>query len=211
LLPDAHPIRNAIRAISNRTPRFRKSESRIETEPVGKELVTPGQPTRYVKRTLSFLVVPLIAAALLGTDEAKHYFPPLPTTGHNAQASTATARFTFIEAVLGFQTVLSSGTIAISANDILPHHRNGTLYFSPRLQNAVLDGVSNQFPQLYMHISHWLDERFQAELHSWQQRHQPAIVAAPEAQTMAPMPAECRQAVGRHCSSGCSRCDSTAR
>jgi hypothetical protein len=51
-------------------PPFQRYPTAIEAEPVGK--VHLGQ---YVRRTLSFLLVPLITAAIVGTQKASKYSP----------------------------------------------------------------------------------------------------------------------------------------
>ena len=79
---------DAISAIRARFPAFQFSNNPIHSQPVGKEQTAPGRPRQYVRRTLSYLLVPLIAVAILGEDEARHYFPPLPTTGRGASPAT---------------------------------------------------------------------------------------------------------------------------
>ena len=168
---------DAISAIRARFPAFQFSNNPIHSQPVGKEQTTPGRPRQYVRRTLSYLLVPLIAVAILGEDEARHYFPPLPTTGRGASPATRTAQFTFTEAVLALRQIMVSGTVAIHRADILPSPKDGrTLYFSERLQTGLFDEINNRFPQLYAGITRWIEERFQEELRSWQTERDPQAV-----------------------------------
>ena len=132
-------------------PPFQRYATGIEAEPVGK--VQRGQ---YVRRTLSFLLVPMMTAAILGTHNASKYFPKLPTM--------------FDELVGAIRTVLRSG-IAIYQDDVTTHpHNRATLYFSSRLQDAVLEGLNVQFMTLYYQLEQWIQERFNNESRGWYQR-----------------------------------------
>ena len=132
-------------------PPFQRYPTAIEAEPVGK--VHLGQ---YVRRTLSFLLVPLITAAIIGTQKASKYFPKLPIM--------------FDELVCAIRIVLRSD-ITIYRDDVTVHPSNHTtLYFSSRLQDAVLEGLSAQFMPLYYQLQQWIQERFNKEMRDWYQR-----------------------------------------
>ena len=141
--------RDAARAIFSN--RFRRSTVRIDTEPTGRV-----QGRDFVRRTLSWFMVPLMAVAILGSDHAVQYFPMLPLSIRGAQ-------FSYQQAVLGIRLELESHT-EMFAGDIMTDPRGEeTLYFSQRLQTAVLDGLSIRMPSLYMAINSWIETRFQLE------------------------------------------------
>ena len=153
--------RDAARTISSN--RFRRSTVRIDTEPTGRV-----QGRDFVRRTLSWFMVPLMAVAILGSDHAVQYFPMLPLSIRGAQ-------FSYQQAVLGIRLELESHT-EMFAGDIMTDPRGEeTLYFSQRLQTAVLDGLSIRMPSLYMAINSWIETRFQLELTAWQQAQTPTI------------------------------------
>jgi hypothetical protein len=145
-------------------PPFQRYATAIETEPVGKDLC--GQ---YVRRTLSYLLVPIMTVAILGADNASKYFPRLLTMFDNL--------------VNAIQAELRSG-IAIYRYDVAVHPFNcATLYFSSRLQDAVLNGLYMHNMPLYGQLQRWIQERFHNEARNFYQRmgggaFHPGILAA---------------------------------
>jgi len=140
-----------------RSRQYRRSTTRIDTEPTG-----TVRGTEYVRRTLSWLMVPLLAVAILGSDTAVSYFPMLPLSIREAQ-------FTYQQAVHGIRLQLDADTEILESDIMTDPRTNSTLYFSERLQTAVLDGLLNRLPSLYIAINEWIENRFQQELALWQQ------------------------------------------
>jgi len=131
---DAHgppfTTEDARRVIQGRTPRFGFSPSQIHTASVGKE-----DAGRYRMRTLSWLMVPLLAVAVLGNDGAQLYFPPI-------LPSLPGAQFSPFEVVAALRVVLQQNPGLMTENDIQPDPRDGSsLYFSESLQTALLDRI----------------------------------------------------------------------
>ena len=125
-------------------PPFQRYATAIETEPVGKNLC--GQ---YVRRTLSYVLVPIMTVAILGADNASNYFPRLLAMFDNL--------------VNAIRAELRSG-IAIYRYDVAVHPFNrATLYFSSRLQEAVLNGLYMHNMPLYGQLQRWIQERFNHE------------------------------------------------
>jgi hypothetical protein len=169
----AMAVENAIGTILNAAPPFRKYHIPIEHEPVGKE-----KDSQYVERTLSYLLVPVIAVSLLGTVDAIQFFPALPITGASAHSlMTRSAQFSFHEIVHAVRTLLLT-SVPILLSDIMHDPREaatGSLYFSERLQNRLLDGILHLYPQLYQSIRQWLHTRYEQEKHHWELRKRGAL------------------------------------
>ena len=145
-------FQDAAAAIKSHIPVYQYKSTPIDHEPVGKEEYKPGQPRQYVKRTLSYLLVPLIAVAILGTNDASLYFPPLPTS--SSWPAMRTARFSFYETVVALSQIMLSGTVTIHSSDIQPNPKDRrTLYFSESLQTNLLDQIFIRFPLLYASIT----------------------------------------------------------
>jgi hypothetical protein len=137
---------------------------------------------------MSYFVVPLMSLAILGIDDSKRFFPEISMADFGAG-------FLMTEAVDAVQTILRSGAggAAIKPEDIQSHPRNGTLYFSVRLQNAVFNEIETKFSQLHESIRQWTNHRFRAESQARTQENRNAPA------TTSPSPAA---APGAHSTSG---------
>ena len=113
-------------------------------------------------RTLSWLLVPLLAVAVLGNDGAQSYFPPI-------LPSLPGAQFTPFEVVAALRIVLHQNPGLMTENDIQPDPRDGcSLYFRESLQTALLDHILALSPRLYAWICQYQNDRFQTEEREWQ-------------------------------------------
>ena len=140
-------------AILNWNPPFRRSTARVETELAGRV----DELGRLVYRTMSYLAVPVISAAVLGVEISRGFFPEFPMADFGAS-------FTFTEAVRVVQDILRSGT-NIERGDIMPDPMgHNTLYFAERLQTAVFNEMGTRFSDMYLSISQWTAQRFEREL-----------------------------------------------
>jgi hypothetical protein len=116
--------------------------------------------------------------SLLGTVDALKFFPPLPITGASAHSiMTRSAQFTFHQMVHAVRTLLLT-SVPIMVSDIMHDPREaatGSLYFSERLQNRLLDGILHLYPELYHSIRQWLHTRYEQEKHHWDLRKRGAM------------------------------------
>ena len=88
------------------------------------------------------MMVPLIAFAILGSEEAQYYFSPLPATGVGAPPGTARAQFKFTDVAAALRLLMLNGSVQIHQNDIGSHPWGADeVYFSERLQTACLDAL----------------------------------------------------------------------
>ena len=125
-----------------------------------------------------------MSLAILGIDDGKKYFPALSMADFDAG-------FSMTEAVDAVDTILRSGAgeAKIKPEDIQSHPMgNGTLYFSARLQTAVLNEMEKNFSRLHESIRRWIDRRFRAESQA-RIREKPKAPATPS-----PSPAAARGA-----------------
>ena len=104
-----------------------RSHARIEYQKVGQEVSMPPDPPRYMRKHLEYLMVPLIGYAILGNDQAQHYFSPLPATGIGGPLWTSSAQFKFSEIVLAMQLLVHSQCVTITPDDILSHAWNASM------------------------------------------------------------------------------------
>ncbi len=101
----------------------------------------------------------LSSLAILGIEDSKRFFPELSMADFGAG-------FSMTEAVHAVHTILRSGAggAEIKPEDILSDPKgNSTLYFSVRLQTAVLVEMEEKFSRLHESIRQWTDRRFLAE------------------------------------------------
>ena len=130
-------------------------------------------------RNLSWFLVPLLAVAVLGNDEAQSYFPPI-------LPSLPGAQFTPFEVVAALRIVLHQNPGLMTENDIQPDPRDGSsLYFRESLQTALLDHILALSPQLYAWVYEYRNHRFQTEEREWQQRMQAIGGETPQSMTEA--------------------------
>jgi hypothetical protein len=141
-------------AILNHSPQFKLHELTVEQEKVGM-LDTAGI---LVVRTLSWILVPLIASAILG--ESSAFFPAFPVDGCGG------LDFAFTEAVNAVRTLLDrrDRRLKMELRDIMTSPKDKkSLYFSVRLQNAVLLAMQEDLPKLSKSLERWIETRFERE------------------------------------------------
>ena len=63
-------------------------------------------------------MVPLIAFAILGNEEAQNYFSPLPATGLGAPPGTARAQFKFTDFAAALRILMLNRSVDIRRDDI---------------------------------------------------------------------------------------------
>jgi hypothetical protein len=178
-------LQGARQAILTRDPPFLPSNVRLDTEKAGRVI----ESGKLVPRTLSYFLVPVMSLAILGIDDSMRFFPELSMADFGAG-------FLMTDAVDAVHTILRSGAgeAAIKPEDIQSNPRgNGKLYFSERLQTAVLNEIETKFSQLHESIKEWINRRFLAELQAITQENRNAPA------TTSPSPAA---APGAHSTSG---------
>jgi hypothetical protein len=127
----------------------------VEQEKVGK-LDTSGT---LVIRTLSWILVPLIASAILG--ESGAFFPAFPVDD-----GCGGVHFAFTEAVNAVRKLLLvfDQRLKMERCDITTSPKdNKSLYFSARLQDAVLRAIQEDLPKLFESLQMWIETRFERE------------------------------------------------
>jgi hypothetical protein len=146
-------VEDARNAILSRPSPFMLHNCSVEQERVGKE----GGSGNLVLRTLSWIMVPLIASAILGAEASAAYFPAFPVDGSGG------AGFAFSQAVLAVRTLLNGG-LGMERDDIVVNPKDKqTLYFSPRLQDAVLSAMQAAYSELFTSLHKWILMRFEGE------------------------------------------------
>ncbi len=126
----------------------------MEQEKVGK-LDNSGI---LVIRTLSWILVPLIARAILG--ESGAFFPAFPVDG------CGRVYFAFTEAVNVVRKLLLvfDQRLKMEQCDITTSPKDKkSLYFSARLQDAVLRAMQKDLPKLFGSLQMWIETRFERE------------------------------------------------
>jgi hypothetical protein len=148
-------VEDARNAILNRTSPFGLHDRSVEQELVGKEDGS-GQLTL---RTLSWIMVPLIARAILGAEASEAFFPAFPADGSGG------AGFAFSQAVHTVRSLLDGRLgIGMERDDIVVNPKDKqTLYFSQRLQDAVLNAMRADFSELVESLERWILMRFEGE------------------------------------------------
>ena len=148
-------VEDARNAILSRTSPFGLHDRSVEQERVGKE----DGSGKLTMRTLSWIMVPLIATAILGAEASAAFFPAFPAD------ESGRAGFAFSKAVQAVRTLLDRRLgIEMELDDILVNPKdNRTLYFSQRLQNAVLNAMRAGFSELSESLQRWILERFEGE------------------------------------------------
>ena len=142
-------------AVLNRKPQFNLHDLTVEQEKVGK-LDASGNG-KLVFRTLSYLLVPLMCAALVGIKDCAKYFPAFP-----ASVDGCGRDFAFEEAVSAVRTILNG---KIKPNDIQLHPKGrGTLYFDRKLQDDVINAMEEGFKELWTSMQKWIQTRFDNEV-----------------------------------------------
>ena len=147
------------RLIVQHLPRFTYYPYAIEAELFGK-----WHLGNYIRRSHSFLLVPLMTVAILGPSWAMCYFPKLSNTVHSR--AQGQVQFTFEEIARAIRFVLDLGSIPIYGDDVVAHpHNHTTMYFSNRLQEAVLEGLLTHAQPLYFGLQQWIQRGFDTERH----------------------------------------------
>jgi hypothetical protein len=148
-------VEDARIAILNHSPQFELHKLTVEQEKVGK-LDTSGT---LVIRTLSWILVPLIASAILG--ESGAFFPAFPVDD-----GCGGVHFAFTEAVNAVRKLLLvfDQRLKMERCDITTSPKdNKSLYFSARLQDAVLRAIQEDLPKLFESLQMWIETRFERE------------------------------------------------
>ena len=142
-------------AILSRTSPFGLHDRSVEQERVGKE----DGSGKLTMRTHSWIMVPLIATAILGAEASAAFFPAFPAD------ESGRAGFAFSKAVQAVRTLLDRRLgIEMERDDIVVNPKdNRTLYFSQRLQNAVLNAMRAGFSELFESLQRWILKRFEGE------------------------------------------------
>ena len=141
-------------AIMSWKPQFNLHDLTVEQEKVGKLDASNG---KLALRTLSYILVPLMCAAIVGIEDCAKYFPAFPVSVDGCGRD-----FAFDDAVSAVRTILNG---KIKPNDIQLHPKGrGTLYFDRELQDFVINAMDSRFNELWTSMQKWIQTRFANEV-----------------------------------------------
>lgn len=132
---------------------FRKHHLSVEQEKVGKQ----DASGKLVLRTWSYLLVPLMCAAIVGIENSTTYFPAFPASVYGFGRD-----FAFEEVVSAVRTILNGRNMPIHIQS--NPNGNRTLYFDRLLQDEVIAAMESQFTELWLSMQKWIQTRFEREV-----------------------------------------------
>ena len=136
---------------------YRKNHFRILDQKAGAH-TTEG----YQLRTLSWLMVPVMANAILGAKDADMLFAPI---NFNFGCLSSSAVISAVRNILtqdGLDFTIDSTVGAIEGN---------TLYFHADFQTLVLSKLETDAPDIYTKLMQWVHDKFHSELSVMGQKH----------------------------------------